>query len=292
MADRKNVNKYYPPDWDPSKGSLNAFVGQHPLRDRAKKLDQGILTVRFELPYNVWCGGCGKHIGRGVRYNAEKRRVGEYLTTPIWAFRMKCHLCPNFIEIRTDPKDAEYVVHEGARRQAEPRNADDTEVIDFMSPEDRVKLDSDPFQRLERQTENKRKVKESETELTRLQRLSEVQTRNDYDVNRRLRKKFRTEKAVLTEVKRESQALAKKHSLALTILPNTAGDLAMARSLAFGAAAESPANRRQRALQRPLFQPTPSQRSSQPGHHQLARSEAAQRLRAAVARQPFRSGKN
>ena len=43
------MNKYYPPDWDPSKGSVNKYVGQHPLRDRAKKLSQGILVIRYCL---------------------------------------------------------------------------------------------------------------------------------------------------------------------------------------------------------------------------------------------------
>ena len=41
---------------------------------------------------------------KGVRYNAEKRRVGAYYSTPIYKFRMKCALCDQFFEIRTDPK--------------------------------------------------------------------------------------------------------------------------------------------------------------------------------------------
>jgi len=37
-----------------AQGSLNTYHGQHPLRERAKKLNQGILVIRFEMPYNVW----------------------------------------------------------------------------------------------------------------------------------------------------------------------------------------------------------------------------------------------
>ena len=40
----------------------------------------------------------------GVRYNAEKSKVGNYYSTPIYKFRMKCHLCDNHFEIQTDPK--------------------------------------------------------------------------------------------------------------------------------------------------------------------------------------------
>ena len=62
------------------------------------------MLLRFELPYNIWCGGCGSHVGMGVRYNAEKTTVGKYYSTPIFKFRMKCHLCDNHFEIQTDPK--------------------------------------------------------------------------------------------------------------------------------------------------------------------------------------------
>ena len=40
----------------------------------------------------------------GVRYNAQKTTVGRYYSTPIFKFRMKCHLCDNHFEIQTDPK--------------------------------------------------------------------------------------------------------------------------------------------------------------------------------------------
>ncbi|XP_017715894.1 PREDICTED: coiled-coil domain-containing protein 130-like, partial [Rhinopithecus bieti] len=65
-------------------GSLNRYHNSHPLRERARKLSQGILIIRFEMPYNIWCDGCKNHIGMGVRYNAEKKKVGNYYTTPIY----------------------------------------------------------------------------------------------------------------------------------------------------------------------------------------------------------------
>lgn len=39
-----------------------------------------------------------------MRYNAQKKKVGMYYTTPILSFRMKCHLCDNWFVIQTDPK--------------------------------------------------------------------------------------------------------------------------------------------------------------------------------------------
>ena len=47
----------------------------------------------------------------GVRYNAEKKKVGNYYTTPIYRFRMKCHLCDNHFEIETDPKVSKWYMY-------------------------------------------------------------------------------------------------------------------------------------------------------------------------------------
>ena len=75
---------------------------------RAKKIDQGIIVIRFEMPYNVWCEGCEDHIGKGVRFNAEKKKCGMYYTTIIYEFSMKCPRCPQRFIIRTDPKNCDY----------------------------------------------------------------------------------------------------------------------------------------------------------------------------------------
>lgn len=72
-------NKYYPPDYDPSMGSLNTMHGRHALGDRAKKLNShGVLTVTIEAPWSMFCSHCKAHLGKGVRWNAEKSQDGMY----------------------------------------------------------------------------------------------------------------------------------------------------------------------------------------------------------------------
>jgi coiled-coil domain-containing protein 130 len=119
LAAARADNFYYPPEWTPKQGSLNKFQKSHPLGKRAAKIDQGILVIRFEMPCNAWCDGCKNHISRGVRYNAEKRKVGNYFTTTIWEFKMKCHLCDTFFVLRTDPKNTDYVFESGIRKKVE-----------------------------------------------------------------------------------------------------------------------------------------------------------------------------
>src|SRR6201996_4533646 len=55
-------------------------------------------------------GTCNAHIGMGVRYNAEKKKIGMYYSTPIFSFRCKCHLCSGWFEIKTDPQVRPYAL--------------------------------------------------------------------------------------------------------------------------------------------------------------------------------------
>lgn len=111
---------------------MNKYHKSHALRDRARKLGEGILIIRFEMPYNIWCNGCGNHIGMGVRYNAQKIRVGFYYTTPMYKFTMKCHLCPQKIEMQTDPKNSDYTILSGARRKEARWETKDSGAVELM----------------------------------------------------------------------------------------------------------------------------------------------------------------
>lgn len=194
MGERKGVNKYYPPDYDPSKGGLNKFQGTHALRERARKLHMGILIIRFEMPYNIWCEGCENHIGTGVRYNAEKKKVGMYYSTPIYQFRMKCHLCDNHFEIKTDPANLDYVIVSGARRQE--RRWDPTENEQVV-PEDKGvtrKMAADAMFRLEHGVDDKNKSKKIDLSLRQLEEFQTERWFDDYGANRALRAAMRVKR--------------------------------------------------------------------------------------------------
>jgi hypothetical protein len=48
------------------------------------------------MPYNIWCGGCQSMIAKGVRFNAEKKQVGNYYSTkvqfPLFVFALYMQL--------------------------------------------------------------------------------------------------------------------------------------------------------------------------------------------------------
>uniref|UniRef100_A0A0B7AM81 Splicing factor YJU2 n=1 Tax=Arion vulgaris TaxID=1028688 RepID=A0A0B7AM81_9EUPU len=227
MAERKAVNKYYPPDWDPRKGSANKRVGQHPLRDRAKKLSQGILVIRFELPYNIWCGGCGSHIGMGVRYNAEKSKVGNYYTTPIYKFRMKCHLCDNYFEIQTDPKNHDYVILSGARRKEQRW---DPVANEQVVPEDKAtqkKLATDPMYKLEHGSDDHQRGKDKVMSLAQIEE-SRVSMLDDYNLNRKARDMFRTEKKQMKDAAEADRAILERASLNIDLVEESEEDRKLA----------------------------------------------------------------
>ncbi|XP_040997213.1 coiled-coil domain-containing protein 130-like [Juglans microcarpa x Juglans regia] len=228
LAAARADNFYYPPEWTPSQGSLNKFHGQHALRERARKIDQGILIIRFEMPFNIWCGGCNSMIAKGVRFNAEKKQVGNYYSTKIWSFTMKSACCKHEIVIQTDPKNCEYVIISGAQRKTEDFDIEDAETFELPADEERGKL-ADPFYRLEHQEEDLQKKKEAEPVLVRLQRVSDARHSDDYALNKALRAQLRNQKKRVAE----EEAVSRKRGLGIRLLPASEEDAASAAHVKF-----------------------------------------------------------
>jgi len=262
MGERKGVNKYYPPDFDYKKhGSLDRYHNSHPLRERAAKLSEGILIIRFEMPYNIWCNGCNKHIGMGVRYNAEKRKVGNYYSTTIYKFRMKCHLCDQYMEIQTDPANCDYKILSGARRKEERWDAKANEQIEMTDHAVKKKLMSDPMFKLEHGKSDESKLKKSLPTLNDIQSIQE-EKKDDYLMNKALRKIFRDEKKRLEDVQKSDDSLLTKSSLNIKLLPEAIEDKKLAELYKYQTVEKSKKSARDVILHQPVLKPTKSLSSS------------------------------
>eukprot|EP00019_Armaparvus_languidus_P001335 CAMPEP_0168596500 /NCGR_PEP_ID=MMETSP0420-20121227/10053_1 /TAXON_ID=498008 /ORGANISM="Pessonella sp." /LENGTH=278 /DNA_ID=CAMNT_0008633067 /DNA_START=82 /DNA_END=918 /DNA_ORIENTATION=+ len=217
------------------------------------------MVIRYEMPFNVWCLGCNNHIGRGVRYNAEKKCVGKYHSTRIFEFRMKCHLCDNYLVMQTDPEGRGFKCISGVRQKIETYDASDAEVIDVPTEEERMAIANDPFRSLERVVEDKQKAAKA---APRLQQLAVDRTvwNDDYSINRKLRRRLRGTK------KDDARRLAAGRAIGINVplLDRTPQDQAVAAAQDFSAprtsAESNAALARQRIRAAPLLSTPARQR--------------------------------
>ncbi|KAL6230787.1 hypothetical protein BDW75DRAFT_58018 [Aspergillus navahoensis] len=257
-----NMGRYVPPDQE-GLTSANKLHNKHPLGSRARHLQsKGALIVRFEMPFAVWCTTCTPEniIGQGVRFNAEKKKVGNYHSTPIYSFRMKHTLCGGWIEIRTDPKNTAYVVTEGGRKR-DTGQADGTdllgggEILVGGKSATGAGAGDDPFARLEGKIEDKRVVDEARSRILELQRRQDRDWDDPYEVSKRLRRGFRAERKVLEKKEGAKEALKDKMSLGIEIVDEVEEDALRAGMVEFedGASGAGVGTRA-----KPMFEPVSS----------------------------------
>lgn len=246
-----NMGKYVPPDLEGTT-SGNKLHGKHALGGRASKLaSQGILTVRFEMPYAVWCSTCPKPtiIGQGVRFNAAKQKVGAYHSTPIWSFKMRHAACGGEIEIRTDPANTAYVVVAGGKKRdtGEDQVHEGDSVI--LTDQEREALRQNAFASLEKTIEDRAAAKASTERIDDLLDVAARQWDDPYTLNQKLRKTFRAERKDLEKTAAKDESLKNTMGLGIDLLPESEGDRLRASLVAFDKGDDSGRG----ALAKPLF---------------------------------------
>ncbi|KAF8126533.1 hypothetical protein EV363DRAFT_576580 [Boletus edulis] len=161
MSERKVLNKYFPPDFDPS---------LIPRRRGPKNSQQ---VVRLMAPFSMRCNTCGEYIYKGKKFNARKETVDgeDYYGIKIFRFYIKCTLCSAEITFKTDPKNTDYTAEHGASRNFEP-----------WRDEKQVEED-DRLARMEEEENNPMKALENRTvdakrEMDILDALQDIRARN------------------------------------------------------------------------------------------------------------------
>ncbi|XP_078279987.1 splicing factor YJU2 [Rhinoraja longicauda] len=166
MSERKVLNKYYPPDFDPSKIPKLKLP-----KDRQ-------YVVRLMAPFNMRCKTCGEYIYKGKKFNARKETVQNevYLGLPIFRFYIKCTRCLAEITFKTDPEKTDYVVEHGATRnfQAEKLLEEQEKQIQKEREEEEL---NNPMKILENRT------KDSKMEMEVLENLQELKELNQRQAN-------------------------------------------------------------------------------------------------------------
>lgn len=255
MGERKGQNHYYPPDFfsNPkiqAKG-LNAYHGHHALRERGKKWEsERILTIRFEMPYNIWCDGCKNHIGMGVRYNAEKKKVGNYYSTPVYQFRMKCHLCDNYFDIKTDPANLDYEIVSGARRQENRWDPTQNEQVVPETKETQRRMFDDAMFKLEHGAKDQNTAEDTKPILSKLYLRNDDVWKDNFEANSKLRAEFRKTKRELKAAEEaDTKVLSRASLTGIKLLPESEEDCQMASLLRLRAGKTIAEKSRERMLE-------------------------------------------
>lgn len=170
MSERKVLNKYYPPDFDPLKIP----------RLRLPKDRQ--YTVRLMAPCNMRCKTCGEYIYKGKKFNARKETVQneDYLGIKVFRFYIKCPRCLAEVTFKTDPQNSDYIVEHGATRNFQALKLAE-EAAEREAREEEEDEKNNPMKLLEKRTQASKQEMDLIEALEDLKDLNKRQANVNFD---------------------------------------------------------------------------------------------------------------
>ncbi|KAI6877303.1 hypothetical protein KC359_g9247 [Hortaea werneckii] len=168
MSERKVLQKYYPPDFDPS--------AIEKRRKGPKQTGPKIQPVRLMAPFSMKCTSCGEYIYKGRKFNARKETTEEkYYAISIFRFYIRCTRCSAEITFKTDPKNMDYTCEKGARRNFEPWR--EAKLAEETEEERLDRLEREEGER-DKMVELERKTNDAQMEMRIADALDDVRMRN------------------------------------------------------------------------------------------------------------------
>lgn len=197
MGERKVLNKYYPPDFDPAKLPKLEIP-----KDRQ-------YVVRLMAPFTMRCLTCGNYIYKGKKFNSRKETaIGEkYLGIQIYRFYIRCPQCLSEISFKTDPENTDYVVDNGAYRTFQAERIAEMEEERVIQEKEEEEANN-PMLALENRT------KESRREMDVLDALEEIRDFNARNAQVKfeelMKRHLETEANAVEEAERADKQLTDK----------------------------------------------------------------------------------
>uniref|UniRef100_A0A914CCL8 Splicing factor YJU2 n=1 Tax=Acrobeloides nanus TaxID=290746 RepID=A0A914CCL8_9BILA len=161
-TERKVFQKYYPPDFDPSK------------IPRAKQKRNHQWVQRVMAPYNMQCNTCSEYIYKGKKFNMRREMVeGEtYLGLRLFRFYFRCPNCLAEITFTTDLENCDYRAEHGATRLFD--------AFKYYQEQAKTEEDKDAAEKTDAMKMLEKRTKMSRAEMDAMGKLEELQ-----EVNRR-----------------------------------------------------------------------------------------------------------
>ena len=186
----------------------------------------------------------------GVRYNAEKKKVGNYYSTPVYQFRMKCHLCDNYFDIKTDPANLDYEIVSGARRQENRWDPTQNEQVVPETKETQRRMFDDAMFKLEHGAKDQKTADDTKPVLSKLYQRNDDVWRDNFEANSKLRAEFRkTKKEIKAAEEADNKIVTRASLTGIKLLPETQEDRQLASLLRLRASKSINEKSRERMLE-------------------------------------------
>lgn len=198
MSERKVLNKYYPPDFDPS--------AIPKMKSRGKNVP---FNIRLMAPFNMRCNTCGVYIYKGKKFNSRKEDVENetYLGLRIFRFYIKCPQCVSEIAFKTDIKRQDYELEAGATRLFEAER-----LAQEMAERERQEKEDEELNNPMKVLENRTKASRNEIEqIDMLEELREMNSRQaniDHEKMLELHKEYEAQLKKLQDEEEEKEIRA------------------------------------------------------------------------------------